>query len=229
MTFSETSLSSPTNAAQNSFQATNLLIVRHGQRDASGSRRIDLDPPLSALGRRQSAAVAAALLNGPALDAVYTSPLARALETATVIADHLGLETSIDDRLAEFQVDLDAETSPPGRPDQLAWHPDHAGTDGVTLAEFAQRVAGFHEQIVARHPGQRVAVVSHAGTIEATLMWALGIDPRSPWQHEFDLPHASITEIEFWPNGRIVGGAPRLAMFNRTGDVGHMGGLATED
>ena len=113
-------------------------------------------------------------------------------------------------------------------PDLLAWHPDHAGTDGVTLAEFALRVAEFHDEIVARHPGQRVAIVSHAGTIEAALRWALGIGPRSPWQHEFDLPNASITEIEFWHNGRIVGGAPRLAMLNRIGDVRHMGAMSTD-
>ena len=166
--------------AHNGSQATNLLIVRHGQRDSSGSRRIDLDPPLSALGRRQAAAVADALSFGPATDAIYSSPLARALETATVIADRLGLETSVDARLAEFQVDLDIETSPPGRPDLLAWRPDHAGTDGVTLAEFAQRVADFHDEIVARHPGQRVAIISHGGTIEATLRWALGHRPSQP-------------------------------------------------
>ncbi len=213
---------------QKSFQATDLLIVRHGQRDSSRLRRIDLDPPLSALGRRQAAAVAGALGNGPAPDAIYSSPLARARETATAIADRLGLETSVDARLAEFQVDLDVETSPPGMPDLLAWHPDHASTDGVTLAEFAQRVADFHDEIVARHPGQRVAIVSHAGTIEATLRWALGIGPRSAWQHEFDIPIASITEIEFWPEGRVVGGAPRLAVFNRIGDVGHLGDMATD-
>ncbi len=221
-------MSSSTNTGCHSLQATNLLIVRHGQRDSSRLRRIDLNPTLSALGRRQAAAVAGALRDGPAPDAVYSSPLARARETATAIAGRLGLETSVDARLAEFQVDLDVETSPPGMPDLLAWRPDHAGTDGVTLAEFAQRVADFHDEIVARHPGQRVAIVSHAGTIEATLRWALGIDPRSPWQHEFDIPIASITEIEFWPKGRVVGGAPHLAMFNRIGDVRHLGGMATD-
>ena len=219
---------SPTNTAQNNFQATNLLLVRHGQRDSSRPRRIDLNPPLSALGRHQAAAVADALGAGPTLDAIYSSPLARARETATAIADRLGLETSVDARLAEFQVDLDAETSPPGRPDLLAWHPDHAGTDGVTLAEFAQRVADFHDEVVARHPGQRVAIVSHAGTIEATLRWALGIDPRSPWQHEFDVPIASITEIEYWPAGRIVNGAPRWAVLRRTGDARHLGAIASD-
>lgn len=221
-------LSSPTNTAQNSFQATNLLIVRHGQRDSSGSRRIDLDPPLSALGRHQAAAVATALGAGPALDAIYSSPLARAFETATVIADHLGLDTSVDDRLAEFQVDLDVETSPPGMPDLLAWQPDHAGTDGVTLAEFAQRVADFHDEVVAQHPGQRVAIVSHGGTIEATLRWALGFDSRNPWQHEFDVPIASITQIEYWPTGRIAGGVPRWAVLSRVGDARHLGATVSD-
>ena len=214
---------------QNSFQATDLLIVRHGQRDSSRLRRIDLNPPLSALGRRQAAAVAGALGNEPALHAVYSSPLARAHETAAVIADRLGLEVSIDDRLAEFQVDLDVETSPPGMPDLLAWRPDHAGADGVTLAEFALRVADFHDEVIQRHPGQRVAVISHAGTIYAALRWALEIGPRSPWQHEFEIPVASITEIDFWPEGRVIGGAPRLAIFNRVGDVRHLGDMATED
>lgn len=221
-------LSSPTNTAQNSFQATNLLIVRHGQRDSSGSRRIDLNPPLSALGDRQAAAVAAALGKGPALDAIYSSPLTRALETATVIAHHLGLQTSVDARLAEFQIVLDVETSPPGRPDLLTWRPDHAGTDGVTMAEFAQRVADFHDEVVARHPGQRVSIVSHGGTIEATLRWALGISSRSPWQHEFDIPIASITEIDYWPAGRIVGGAPRWAVLSRVGDARHLGATVSD-
>ena len=219
---------SPGHTAPNSFQATNLLIVRHGQRDSSRPRRIDLNPPLSALGRRQAAAVATALRVGPALDAIYTSPLARARETATAIANHLGLQTSVDARLAEFQVDLDVETSPPGMPDLLAWQPDHAGTDGVTLAEFARRVADFHDDVVARHPGQWVAIVSHAGTIYATLRWALGISPRSPWQHEFDLSNASITEIEYWPTGRIVDGAPRYVILDRIGDARHLGAIASD-
>ena len=172
--------------------------------------------------------MAVALRSRPSLDAIYSSNLARALEIAAKVAGGIGLETVVDGRLAEFQVDLDVKTSPAGRPDLLAWHPDHTGTDGVTLAEFASRVAEFHEEVVARHPGQRVAVISHAGTIDAALRWALGIGPRSPWQHEFDLQNASITEIEFWPQGRIVRGAPRLAVFNRIGDVGHLGAMVSD-
>ena len=71
-------------------------------------------------------------------------------------------------------------------------------------------------------------VVSHAGTIDATLRWALGITPDTPWQHEFELANASITELEFWPRGRIRGGASRYAVLRRVGDVTHLGDLVSE-
>jgi broad specificity phosphatase PhoE len=81
---------------------------------------------------------------------------------------------------------------------------------------------------VERHPGERVAVVSHAGTIDATLRWALGLAPASPWQHEFEVANASITELEFWPNGRVRGGASRYAVLRRVGDVAHLDGIVSE-
>ncbi len=89
-------------------------------------------------------------------------------------------------------------------------------------------MAEFHEEIVIRHLGQRVVVVCHAGTIDVALRWSLGIGPRVPLQHEFDAKNASITEIEFWPHGRVRGGAPRYSVLKRIGDVGHLGTLATD-
>jgi broad specificity phosphatase PhoE len=115
------------------------------------------------------------------------------------------------------------------RPDLAIWRPEHRGTDGVTLREFSARIAAFCDEIVSKHLGERVAVISHAGTIDAALRWALGITPTVPWMHEFEcLANASITEIEFWPNGRVKGGAPRYAAFRRVGDVAHLGGLITD-
>ena len=182
---------------------------------------------MSGLGRRQAATLAASLGSGPGLDAVYSSNLPRAVETAAAVAERLGLEVVEDRRLAEFQVDMSRAESSDGRPDLLAWHPDHTGVDGESLAQFASRVAEFHDEIVGRHPGQRVAVICHAGTIDAALRWSLGISPRSPWQYEFEVQNASITEIEFWPQGRIRGGAPRYSVLKRIGDVGHLANLGT--
>ena len=182
---------------------------------------------MTGLGHCQAAALAASLDSGPGLDAVYSSNLPRAVETAAAVAKRLGLEVVEDRRLAEFNVDMSRAEWSDGRPDLLAWHPDHTGVDGESLAQFASRVAEFHDELVDRHPGQRVAVVCHAGTIDAALRWSLGISPRSPWEYEFEVQNASITVVEYWPKGRIRGGAPRYSVLKRIGDVGHLANLGT--
>lgn len=218
----------PTNDPIN-FPSTTLILARHGQ--ASGWRNgfYGPDAPLSDLGHRQAAALAERLASGQPPDAVYSSNLPRALETAAAVTARLGLEVKVDSRLAEFDVDMRSATSIHDRVDRLAWHPDHTGADGETLAEFASRVALVHAEIAAGHQRQRVAVISHAGTIEMALRWALGIAPRTAWQAEFEgLRNASISEIEHWPRGVMAGGAPRFSELKRIGDVAHLRGLVTD-
>ena len=164
---------------------------------------------MSRLGHRPTEALAANLGSDPPFDAIYSSHLPRAVETAAAVSERLDLEVVADERLAEFDVDTSLATSFDDRPDLFIWHPDHAAVDGETLAQFASRVAEFHEEIVIRHLGQRVVVVCHAGTIDVAIRWSLGIGPRVPLQHEFDAKNASITEIEFCPTA--VSGAVRLA------------------
>ncbi len=214
---------------QNKLEPTPLILVRHGQAQPGSSGFYGHDAPLSELGRRQAAAVAACLVSGPAVDAVYSSNLPRALETASSVAEQLGLELTIDERLAEFDVDMSLATPSNRRPDLYYWLPDHAGIDGETLAQFSSRVSAFHEEVVDNHPGHRVVIISHAGTIEMTIRWSLGVDQRSPWQYEFaELQNASVTEIELWPQGRVTGGAPRYSVLKRIGDVAHLGDQVTD-
>jgi 2,3-bisphosphoglycerate-dependent phosphoglycerate mutase len=160
--------------------------------------------------------------------AVYTSPLPRAVQTASLVCERLGLKAVLDPRLTEFELGTQEIKIILERPDLLIWHPEHFAADGETLREFSARVATFCDEVVERHPDERVAVVSHAGTIDATLRWALGITPDSPWQHEFEVANASITELEFWPRGRIRGGASRYTVLRRVGDVTHLGDLVSE-
>ena len=202
--------------------------MRHGQARHDSRGLYGPDAPLSELGRRQVASLAVSLESGPALDALYSSNLPRAVETAEAVAVRLGLEVLVDERLAEFDVDTSLATSFDDRPDLLVWHPDHTSIDGETLAQFASRVAEFHDDVVDRHPGQRIAVICHAGTIDEAIRWSLGIEPRIPRYHGFEAKNASITEIEFWPRGRIEGGAPRYSVLNSMGDVRHLGSLATD-
>ena len=209
------------------YPATTMLLVRHAQARAGDSSRLGPDTPLSKLGRLQVEALASELVADAPVAAVYTSPLPRAVQTASLLCERLGLEAVLDPRLTEFEMGTKEVEAILGRPDLLIWHPEHRADD-ETLREFSARVAAFCDEVVERHPDERLAVVSHAGTIDATLRWALGITPDSPWQHEFEVANASITELEFWPRGRIQGGAPRYAVLRRVGDVTHLDDLVSE-
>jgi probable phosphoglycerate mutase len=205
-----------------------LLLIRHGQQAPDERGEVGRASVLNPLGRLQAAELARELFAGPEIAAVYASPLPRAAETAQLLCQRLGLAPRLDPRLAEFELGTRPIEGIGERDDLLIWRPEHEGADGVTLGAFAARVAAFCEEATARHLGQRVAVVSHAGTIDAALRWALGMGADSDWQHEAEVRHASITEIEFWPRGRIAGGAPRYAVLRRLDCVEHLRGLASD-
>ncbi len=210
------------------YWTTTLLLVRHGQARATDSSSLGRATPLSRLGRLQAAALADELVEGEPPATVYTSPLPRSVETAAPLCERLGVKAIVDRRLTEFELGTKSLESIQERPDLLIWRPEHRAADGETLSELSARVAAFCDEVVERHLRDRVAVVSHSGIIDATLRWSLDMAAASPWQHEFDIANASITEIEFWPHGRIQGGAPRYAVLRRVGDVEHLGGLITE-
>ena len=209
-------------------QSTVLLLIRHGQaRAADGS--YDRETPLSEIGWRQAAAVADELAARSPPRVVYTSPYPRAIETSEPACEKLGLTAVVETRLEEFELPSYSLETVAQRPDLAIWRPEHRGTsNGETLEEFSLRVAGFCDEVVERHLGERVALISHAGTIDAAIRWSMAQPAGSPWQHEFDISNASITEIEFWPHGRTEGGAPRYATVLRVGDTTHLGDLVSD-
>ena len=90
-----------------SAPARTLYLVRHGQTESSKRKAYSgrADVALTALGREQ-ARQAAAQLADAGIDAVFTSPLSRARDTARAIADATGAPLTVDERLTE--VDYDA-------------------------------------------------------------------------------------------------------------------------
>jgi broad specificity phosphatase PhoE len=82
--------------------AQTVTLVRHGQteRSSRGAYSGQLDVPLTSLGREQALRCAEQLA-GAGVDAIYTSPLARARDTAQTIADATGVSLTVDDRLIE--------------------------------------------------------------------------------------------------------------------------------
>jgi probable phosphoglycerate mutase len=209
------------------YPSTTLLLIRHGQARA-GDNSYDQHTPLSDIGRQHAMLVADALATYP-VAAVYASPLPRAMETAAPLCQQLDLTPIADPRLAEFDLGSKPFEIVQQRPDLVVWHPDHRGVEhGETLQAFSRRVAVFCEEIAERHLHERVAVFAHSGTIDAALRWAVGLPPDSVWQHEYNLANASVTQVEYWPRGRVAGGSPRYAVLWRIGDVAHLGTLVSD-
>lgn len=144
---------------------TLICLVRHGESAWNRERRIQghRDPRLSPLGRRQAEAVADHLA-GTGWDAVYSSDLARAVQTAAAIGCRLGLpalpEPGLRERGQGALEGLTAEQAQRAHPDFDA--PD-VGREPA--AAFERRCVMAVARLAARHPARRVVVVTHGGVV----------------------------------------------------------------
>ena len=158
-----------------------LILVRHGLPEREERVRGPADPPLSRLGREQAQLVGAWLAT-QRIDAVYTSPLRRAVETARPLERELGLPATVSEDIVEY--DRDASTYIPMEQlkaeDYPAWQAFVAGGygDDVDMAGFQRQVARGMEAIIAGHAGQRVAVFCHGGVVNVWATTVLGMAPR---------------------------------------------------
>lgn len=161
---------------------TELLLVRHGETDWNRERRFQghADQPLNEAGREQARELAE-LLAGERIDAVYTSDLRRARETAEILASRLDAEVVVLRELREIDVGSWQGLSWPEieelHPDGAErWHRDGHGWDGgESYDELGERIVAALRSIAARHPGQRVLVVGHGGTVRATRAFVEGV------------------------------------------------------
>jgi probable phosphoglycerate mutase len=166
-----------------------LLLVRHAQpvRVEAGSVDGAADPGQSAEGRGQAARLAA-WLAAEEPDALLTSPLRRARDTAAPLAATLDLEPEVVAGVAEFDAGaghyIPIEELRAAKDDR--WYATIEGrwTDvgGVDPAAFQRQVVPAVEDVIARFPGQRVVVVTHGGVLNVYLAHILGIDQRL-WFH----------------------------------------------
>ena len=159
---------------------TTLVLVRHGETDWNRERRYQghADTPLNTAGRRQARELAT-IVRSDGLSAVYTSPLRRASETATIVAAELGLEARELEALREIDVgDWQGLTVDEVRaqfPEQVAaaWHSGWLG--GETYDELSARVLPALLDLGRRHARARVLGVTHAGPIRVALATAAGL------------------------------------------------------
>jgi broad specificity phosphatase PhoE len=162
---------------------TTLLLVRHGETDWNAEGRLQghTDRPLNDYGRRQAKDLAERLA-GEGADAIYASDLARAKETAEIVGERLGLTVVIDSDLREKNW---------GNWEGLTGDERvHVEFEGESTEDHRERVMRAVRRIAERHPGQRVVVVTHGGSlrrIQAALNGVADpvIDNCAVWSCEF--------------------------------------------
>jgi 2,3-bisphosphoglycerate-dependent phosphoglycerate mutase len=156
---------------------TTILLARHGETDWNRDGRVQghTDTPLNETGRAQARALAAELADEP-IDAVYSSDLLRAHETARVVAGSHQLDVTSTRDLRErhfgtWEGMTDDEV--------LARFPQAASGpwgDAETVDEMTQRVLAAVYRIAEAHPGGTVLAVSHGGPLRAVSWHARGPD-----------------------------------------------------
>jgi alpha-ribazole phosphatase len=201
---------------------TRLLLVRHGETDwnREGRYQGQTGTPLNEAGRAQTAQLAARLA-GEALDAVYSSDLKRACETAQIIAAPRGLTVARMPQLREaaFGVleGLTYDEAKAQYPQALdAWHanPDCPPPGGEALSQVAARVQTFLDGLTV---GQTALVVGHGGPLRVLLCLVMGLPAAQHWQ--FRLDTASFTTVNLYDAGAILSLLNDTSHLRRRGDA----------
>ncbi|KRE59665.1 histidine phosphatase family protein [Paenibacillus sp. Soil750] len=150
---------------------TVIGLIRHGLTDWNTERRIQgqTDVPLNEFGRKQ-AELLSQRMKDEDWDFIYASDLGRALETATFIGNVKQMEVKTDQRLREMFCGQIEGTTVEER--VAKWGEDWDQLDlGVeTHQQIAARGVSFIQDVIERHPNQKVLIVSHGALLSLTLM-----------------------------------------------------------
>ncbi len=203
---------------------TTFVLLRHGETAFTAAKRFSgsdgENPPLVEEGRRHAGAAAAALV-GRGVQAIVSSPVRRARETADLAAQALGLPVREHDGFRECAFgEWDGFTFAQVQqqwPDQLAaWlgSTSVAPPGGESFDDVETRVRRARDQLLTRYAGQTVLVVSHVTPVKTLVRLALGAPASAMFRME--MTPASLTEIRFYADGTVS-----LRGFN---EVGHLRG-----
>lgn len=209
---------------------TRILLIRHGETAWNAVRRLQghIDIPLSPTGERQAEALARTLAREP-LDAIISSDLGRALQTAQAVAayhPHLPLHT--DPGLRErgygaFEGLLYTEIAERYPVEFAEWQArdvDAVMPAGERAAEsfrqFYQRCQDGIARWAERYPRQSILIVAHGGVLECAYRAARGLSIDGP--RDFQVKNASINRFSFGPGGLSLDQWGEVAHLNATLD-----------
>ena len=192
---------------------THVLLIRHGQSEGNAERRFGghTATPLSPRGRRQAQATARAL-QSEELTAIYSSDLARAVETAQPLANLTRLAVNATVAFRERSVGvmegLTFEAAAQQHPEQYAAllqrDFEHVLTGGESYRQLLDRAVQKLDDVIAENKGGKIAVFSHTGTIcilALHLMGALDAPELKPvW---ISSANCGVTRIELRDDGFV--------------------------
>lgn len=161
---------------------TLVLLVRHGQTPTTGTSLPGRAPGLHLAddGRKQAEAVAARIAELKTVDAIYTSPLERARETAAPIGRARGIKVKVDKGLLECDfgdwtgANLKDLFKLPEWQTVQKFPSGFRFPNGESFTEMQGRIVGCLDRMRAEHPGGVVVAVSHADPIKAAVAQAMG-------------------------------------------------------
>jgi len=194
-------------------QVTHVLLIRHGQSEGNAERRFGghTATPLSPRGRKQAQATAQALKDDQ-LTAIYSSDLARAIETAQPLARLTGLPVDTTEAFRERSVGVmegltfedAAERHPEEYAALLRRDFEHVLSGGESYRQLLDRARNKLDEVIEQHKGGRIAVFSHTGTIcimALHLMGALDAPELKPvW---ISSANCGITRFELRADGFV--------------------------
>lgn len=181
---------------------TRITAIRHGETAWNVDTRIQgqLDIGLNAKGRWQAERAGDALA-GEQIDAIYSSDLWRAYDTALSVAKPHGLNIQTDESLrergfGEFEGKTFAQIEAALPEQALLWRkrvPDFAPHGGESLLRFRERITQCVQTLAAQNTGKHIVIISHGGVMDVLYRAATGLDLQAPrsWQ----LTNAAINRL----------------------------------
>lgn len=183
---------------------TRICFIRHGETDWNVAKRIQghTDIPLNETGRAQALAMAFNAAH-QRFHAIYSSDLARTLETALALAQREDQEVKLLPQLRErhygvFQGITAAEGAvkyPEAHAHYVARDLEYDFENGESLRGFAERVADGIDWLVRHHSGQTIAAVSHSGVLDVIYRRATGRPLHTP--RDFVIPNCALNWFHF--------------------------------
>ena len=214
------------------MQATRILAIRHGETLWNVDTRIQghLNIDLNETGRWQAERVGHALAEEP-IEAIYSSDLRRAFETAQAIAcaparlaartptptqviPHLPLrERHFGHLQGKTWAEIEAE-----HPEECKrWRgrdPHWAPSGGESLTELRERIRRCVDELASQHMGEQIVLVAHGGVMDALYRLATGQDIQAP--RTWHLGNAAINRLLWTPQGLSLIGWGDVSHFDET-------------